>query len=176
MNQMYGFEGEVKSKYSSQMWDLFTELFNRLPLGHLVESRVMVMHGGLFSRDGVTLRELVEIDRNRQPPEEGARSTLTPSHSHPHTVTLTSSYSHHHSHTRTHSGLMCDLLWSEPQFLPGRGPSKRGVGVQFGPNVTDEFCSRNGIGTEYRSLALILTTSFIPLHLSPTLRSGDSQS
>ena len=95
MNQMYGFEGEVRSKYSSQMWDLFTELFNWLPLGHLVESRVMVMHGGLFSRDGVTLRELVEIDRNRQPPEEGARSTLTPSHSHPHTITP----SHTHTHT-----------------------------------------------------------------------------
>ena len=71
MNQMYGFEGEVRSKYSSQMWDLFTEIFNWLPLAHLLESRVLVMHGGLFSRDGVELRELVEIDRNRQPPEEG---------------------------------------------------------------------------------------------------------
>ena len=111
MNQMYGFEGEVRSKYSSQMWDLFTELFNWLPLGHLVESRVMVMHGGLFSRDGVTLRELVEIDRNRQPPEEGAcmdhhthTITLTPSHhhtltpSHPYTITLTPSHSHTPSH------------------------------------------------------------------------------
>ena len=91
MNQMYGFEGEVRSKYSSQMWDLFTELFNWLPLGHLVESRVMVMHGGLFSRDGVTLRELVEIDRNRQPPEEGAWYTLTHSHHHTHTITLSHS-------------------------------------------------------------------------------------
>ena len=71
MNQMYGFEGEVRSKYSSQMWDLFTEIFNWLPLAHLLESRVLVMRGGLFSRDGVELRELVEIDRNRQPPEEG---------------------------------------------------------------------------------------------------------
>ena len=53
-----------------------------------------------------------------------------------------------HTHTHTHTlGLMCDLLWSDPQPLPGRGPSKRGVGVQFGPDVTDEFCSRNGIGT-----------------------------
>lgn len=71
MNQMYGFEGEVRSKYSSQMWDLFTEIFNWLPLAHLLESRVLVMHGGLFSRDGVELKELVGIDRNRQPPEEG---------------------------------------------------------------------------------------------------------
>ena len=82
---------------------------------------------------------------------------------HPHTLTP----SHHHSQV-----LMCDLLWSDPQFLPGRGASKRGVGVQFGPNVTDEFCSRNGIGTEYRGLALILKTDIafhlsLSLHLSP---------
>ena len=30
MNQMYGFEGEVKSKYSLQMFNLFTEIFNYL--------------------------------------------------------------------------------------------------------------------------------------------------
>jgi serine/threonine-protein phosphatase 5 len=118
MNQMYGFEGEVRAKYSQQMWDLFTEIFNWLPLAHLLQSRVLVMHGGLFSRDGVKVSELVDIDRNRQPPEEG---------------------------------LMCDLLWSDPQSLPGRGPSKRGVGVQFGPDVTEEFCSNNGIDLVIRS-------------------------
>jgi hypothetical protein len=30
-----------------------------------------VMHGGLFSRDDVTLDEIRKIDRNRQPPEQG---------------------------------------------------------------------------------------------------------
>ena len=29
-------------------------------------------------------------------------------------------------------GLMCELLWSDPQPQPGRSPSKRGVGVGFG--------------------------------------------
>lgn len=29
------------------------------------------MHGGLFSRDDVTLEEVRKIDRNRQPPEQG---------------------------------------------------------------------------------------------------------
>jgi len=32
---------------------------------------LQVMHGGLFSRDDVTLDEIRNIDRNRQPPEEG---------------------------------------------------------------------------------------------------------
>ena len=42
MNQMYGFEGEVKSKYSGLMAELFTEVFNLLPLCHCLNSRVLV--------------------------------------------------------------------------------------------------------------------------------------
>ena len=34
-------------------------------------------------------------------------------------------------------GIMCELLWSDPQPMPGRSPSKRGVGCQFGPDVTN---------------------------------------
>lgn len=76
------------------------------------------MHGGLFSRDDVTLKEIREIDRNRQPPEEG---------------------------------LMCELLWSDPQPQLGRAPSKRGVGVQFGPDVTHNFLAMNNLSYIVRS-------------------------
>jgi len=76
------------------------------------------MHGGLFSRDDVTLQEIREIDRNRQPPDEG---------------------------------LMCELLWSDPQPQMGRAPSKRGVGVQFGPDVTQNFLSINSLDYIVRS-------------------------
>ena len=47
---MYGFEGEVKAKYSSLMVDLFTEVYNWLPLCHLLDNKVLVMHGGLFAK------------------------------------------------------------------------------------------------------------------------------
>jgi len=99
MNQMYGFTGEVTAKYSSTMADMFTQVYNWLPLCHLLNKRVLVMHGGLFSSDEVTLDDLRGVERNRQPPEEG---------------------------------IMCELLWSDPQPQPGRSPSKRGVGCQFG--------------------------------------------
>nr|CAD7427858.1 unnamed protein product [Timema monikensis] len=118
MNQMYGFEGEVKSKYTAQMSELFTEVYNWLPLAHCLNSRVLVMHGGLFSRDDVTLDEIRKIDRNRQPPEDG---------------------------------VMCELLWSDPQEQPGRAPSKRGVGVQFGPDVTEKFVELNKLDYIIRS-------------------------
>lgn len=118
MNQMYGFFGEVKSKYSDQMASLFTEIYNWLPLCHLISKRVLVMHGGLFSRDDVTLEEIRSVDRHREPPDEG---------------------------------IMCELLWSDPQPQLGRSSSKRGVGVQFGPDVTETFCKNNNLDYVVRS-------------------------
>lgn len=118
MNQMYGFEGEVKAKYTSQMSDLFTEVYNWLPLAHCLNKKILVMHGGLFASDNVTLDDIRQVDRNRQPPDEG---------------------------------IMCELLWSDPQPQNGRSPSKRGVGVQFGPDVTDKFLKLNKLDYLIRS-------------------------
>lgn len=42
MNQMYGFDGEVKAKYTSQMAELFTEVYNWLPLTHCLNKKVLV--------------------------------------------------------------------------------------------------------------------------------------
>ena len=55
MNKMYGFEGEVKAKYSSTMVELFTEVYNWLPLSHCVNSKILVMHGGLFKEVHISL-------------------------------------------------------------------------------------------------------------------------
>ena len=48
-------------------------------------------------------------------------------------------------------GIMCEMLWTDPQEQPGRGPSKRGVGLAFGPDVTKRFCETNGITAVIRS-------------------------
>lgn len=118
MNQMYGFTGEVVAKYSQTMSEMFTIVYNWLPLCHCINQKILVMHGGLFSKDNVTLDDLRTIDRNRQPPEEG---------------------------------LMCELLWSDPQPQNGRAPSKRGVGIQFGPDVTKAFLAHNKLEYVIRS-------------------------
>lgn len=118
MNKIYGFEGEVKAKYSDKMVQLFREVFNLLPLAHLIEGRILVMHGGLFSDDNVTLQDVRKINRNMDIPD---------------------------------SGPMSDLLWSDPQDMPGRAPSKRGVAIQFGPDVTAKFCEKNGLDYIVRS-------------------------
>uniref|UniRef100_A0A1B0CSV4 protein-serine/threonine phosphatase n=1 Tax=Lutzomyia longipalpis TaxID=7200 RepID=A0A1B0CSV4_LUTLO len=60
MNQMYGFTGEVVAKYSSTMSDMFTQVYNWLPLCHCINDRVLVMHGGLFSQDNVSLDDFAK--------------------------------------------------------------------------------------------------------------------
>ena len=66
----------------------------RLTKGNLQSfKRYFVVHGGLFSRDDVTLEEIRGIQRlGKQPGQDG---------------------------------LMGEMLWTDPQEMPGRGPSKR---------------------------------------------------
>lgn len=118
MNKIYGFEGEVKAKYNGTLADVFRETFCLLPLAHVLNNKVIVVHGGLFSSDDVTLDDIRKIDRNREPPDEG---------------------------------VFCELLWSDPGPFPGRQPSKRGVGVSFGPDVTKRFLEKNGLELVVRS-------------------------
>ena len=44
------------------------------------------------------------------------------------------------------TGNMCDLLWADPSTLPGRQPSKRGVSMTFGPDISKEFLDNNKLG------------------------------
>ncbi|KAL0311475.1 UNVERIFIED_CONTAM: Serine/threonine-protein phosphatase 5 [Sesamum angustifolium] len=46
---------------------------------------------------------------------------------------------------------MCELLWSDPQPQLGRGPSKRGVGLSFGADVTKRFLQDNNLDLVVRS-------------------------
>ncbi|XP_072965076.1 serine/threonine-protein phosphatase 5 [Typha angustifolia] len=118
MNKIYGFEGEVRSKLSETFVELFAEVFCCLPLAHVINNKIFVVHGGLFSVDGVKLSDIRSIDRFHEPPEEG---------------------------------LMCELLWSDPQPQLGRGPSKRGVGLSFGADVTKRFLQENNLELVVRS-------------------------
>jgi serine/threonine-protein phosphatase 5 len=71
MNSLYGFEGECKGKYSAGVFDEVTKMFNALPLGHVIGKKVLVVHGGLFFDQTITIESLQKEDRDRQPPEGG---------------------------------------------------------------------------------------------------------
>ena len=110
---MFSFEGEVVSKYDTKVYELFSQIFCYLPLTYILNKKVMVCHGGLFSKDGIKLEEINKVNRVMEPPD---------------------------------SGIMCDLLWADPIKENGRLPSKRGISVGFGPDITKKFLDDNNLG------------------------------
>jgi serine/threonine-protein phosphatase 5 len=122
MNNVYGFRDECKFKYGEKLFKCFSESFGNLPYCTLINNDYLVMHGGLFSEDNVTLDDLRQINRfkqvNGQPPK---------------------------------TGLEMELIWTDPQFQEGRSLSKRGIGMQFGPDITRSFCDRNKLKGVIRS-------------------------
>ena len=118
LNKVYGFEQEVLSKYDSTVYEAFIRFFFSLPLAHCINKEILVVHGGLFSKDGVTLNDIRKIKRFREVPE---------------------------------SGIMCELLWSDPSSINGRHPSNRGVAITFGPDVAKNFLKNNKLVKLVRS-------------------------
>ena len=118
LNKVYGFEQEVLTKYDANVYEAFIRFFFSLPLAHCINKEFFVVHGGLFSKDGVTLNDIRKIKRFREVPE---------------------------------SGIMCELLWSDPSPINGRHPSNRGVAITFGPDVVKNFLKVNKLQKLVRS-------------------------
>lgn len=76
MNQMYGFEKECTSKYNSNVYKECSEMFNTLPLGHLLNKKVLIVHGGLFTDEKATIEDIQKLNRFCQPPESGPINDL----------------------------------------------------------------------------------------------------
>ncbi|KVH95865.1 Metallophosphoesterase domain-containing protein [Cynara cardunculus var. scolymus] len=70
MNKIYGFEGKVKYKVSDKFVEQFAEVFCYLPLAHVINEKIFVVHGRLFSSDGVKMFAIRAIDRLNDPPDK----------------------------------------------------------------------------------------------------------
>lgn len=107
------------------------EVFRYLPIVHVIDDKVLVIHGGLFGRQGVTLADLDEIDRldySPAPPPEPEPSTAA------------------EAREQDLRQLMRDCLWSDPKPTLGcEFNSVRRQGQLFGPDVTEEFLATNGL-------------------------------
>jgi serine/threonine-protein phosphatase 5 len=99
------------------------------------KKRYFVVHGGLFSKDGVTLDDVKNIQRyGKQPGQEGLMCEVGLWKQRDRFGYLTLVWS--------------QLLWTDPQDAPGRGPSKR---------VSS---------TEHGSFELLLISDMSPLRVS----------
>lgn len=76
ITQVYGFYDECLRKYgSAEVWTMFTDLFDYLPLTALVENQIFCLHGGL-SPNVDTLDHIRSLDRFLEVPHEGPMCDL----------------------------------------------------------------------------------------------------
>jgi len=115
----------VLTKYGEEAYSAFQQMFDRLPLAHVVNSNVLVVHGGLPRKRGVGLDEIGGLDRvaaSRRDEREVSGQLFT------------------------------DLLWADPRAPPGYHRSERGGNIMtFGPDVTDGFLKANDLQFVIRS-------------------------
>jgi len=76
ITQVYGFYDECLRKYgNANVWKVFTELFDYLPLTAVVEGQIFCLHGGL-SPSIDTLDQIRQLDRIQEMPQEGPMCDL----------------------------------------------------------------------------------------------------
>lgn len=72
----YGFYEEILKKYgNSNAWTYCVDTFDHLPLGAVVDGKVLCIHGGL-SPEIKTIDQIRMIDRKKEIPHEGPFSDL----------------------------------------------------------------------------------------------------
>lgn len=174
---LYGFQAECCSKYDEVTFGMFAEVFQHLPLFVVVNQSVLVLHGGLFHDEEVTLEDLDAIDRSNfslkemtahDIVEDGVSSPLSPK-----SDALREAEALDRFVELDHKGnpavmspilnqkrlkrLQADALWSDPKHAEGMAESARGVGVLFGPDVTKRFLDRTGLHMVVRSHECVQT-------------------
>jgi diadenosine tetraphosphatase ApaH/serine/threonine PP2A family protein phosphatase len=160
-NLIYGFAGETGAKYDLDLFNLFSEAFRNLPLLHLVNNEVLVVHAGLPGpRPRVWLPGQTHDPEDAVPPNVRA-CTLQEIRSVDRYTELTpNSYKaavdaspRQEEKWETDSRMIIDFLWSDPRGGSGYGPSyrkSRGV-FMFGPDVTEQFVRENNLKLVIRS-------------------------
>ncbi|RSH94241.1 hypothetical protein EHS25_004044 [Saitozyma podzolica] len=143
MNKVYGFEGEVKAKLGEMTYKLFADVFTSLPLMTVVSAGLGPSN---LKSEGSQPAILSPEGRKRYAICHGGPPVSKDG------VTLDEiAKIDRFGRQPGQEGLMCELLWTDPQDQPGRGPSKRGVGLGFGPDVTRRWCELNKITAVIRS-------------------------
>lgn len=132
----YGFQQECCDKYDSLTFCLFIEMFQHIPLFCVVNNSIFVVHGGLFSHEGLTIPTLDAVDRTKFTLEnpEIDLAVVNGASALEHPVLIVQ-----------------DALWSDPSHHMGITPSLRGAGTGFGYDVARRFLDDNKLNYIIRS-------------------------
>ena len=122
MNERYSFMEEVLTHYSSIEFELFVATFRYLPLVTIINDRVPVLHGGIPPYPDFDIRAMTDL------------AFIDPNES-----------------MEDYAETFDYVLWSDPGPNNGCYPNRRGAGVEWGPDHTDNFLRANGFSMLIRS-------------------------
>uniref|UniRef100_A0A8D0EN06 Serine/threonine-protein phosphatase n=1 Tax=Strix occidentalis caurina TaxID=311401 RepID=A0A8D0EN06_STROC len=132
MNLRYGFTKEVSKKYKDHgklILCLLRDVFSWLPLATIIDSKVLILHGGIS--DTTDLDFLNALERSKFIQNLGNEENT--------------------SSTFCYLQIL-DILWSDPRSQNGCTPNKsRGGGCYFGPDVTAKLFERYNLKMLIRS-------------------------
>lgn len=149
---VYGFEREVMAKFGKEGQQVYRKClrcFEGLPLASIVGDHVFTAHGGLFrsTSTGPTKRQKRRKGL-KSPSTVGSKSIMLGSLdelSKARRVVLDPPW-------EGQNLIPGDVLWSDPCLVPGMSPNKeRGIGLLWGPDVTDEFLKKHNLKLIIRS-------------------------
>jgi serine/threonine-protein phosphatase PP1 catalytic subunit len=125
INKIYGFYDECKRKIGVKIWKLFVDIFNCMPLSASVDDKILCMHGGI----GPDLKDLDLLRKILRPTDIPNEGKLINNY-----IVL---------------GLICDLLWADPDksfsdgTVPRWGNNERGISVTFNAAVVKKFLEKH---------------------------------
>lgn len=112
----FNFRQECLAKYDQDIYNMFIEMFDSLPISAVINGKFIAIHGGI-SPELKTLAELNKIDRFKEPPI---------------------------------SGILCDMLWSDPVDRPDGSQEQefmandqRGCSYYYGSKALNNFLTKN---------------------------------
>ncbi|CAI9734512.1 serine/threonine-protein phosphatase with EF-hands 2-like [Octopus vulgaris] len=134
LNRRYGFIKEITLRfrtYAKRLLKMFNILFKYLPLGSIIDNKILVVHGGIS--DELDLKKINQIPRTKF-------------------VSVIKPGSFFEVNEKCSWGYLLDLLWSDPSNQKGCTENEfRGSGKYFGPDITSNFLEENNLVLLIRS-------------------------
>lgn len=151
MNVRYGFTKEILRKYKihgKKILQVLEEVYMWLPIGTIIDSKVLVIHGGISEFTDLNLLQRIERNKMRSvlmppiPVHEDYGTELKKNKAGMlRGVKASESLSQQLAkHEREQ---VIDILWSDPRGKKGCYPNtSRGGGCYFGPDITSKFLNK----------------------------------
>ncbi|KFQ74190.1 Serine/threonine-protein phosphatase with EF-hands 1, partial [Phoenicopterus ruber ruber] len=162
MNLRYGFTKEVSKKYKDhgkQILCLLRDVFSWLPLATIIDSKVLILHGGISDTTDLDFLNALERNKVRDHIHMGV-ILFSLKNLAEQMLRSTQKNAPLKGGKKTRNLLVIsvcclqilDILWSDPRSQNGCTPNKgRGGGCYFGPDVTAKLFQRYNLKMLIRS-------------------------